>query len=205
MRSTDLCHTHPVKDRVIPEGSKLTGHAGRNPERPFRLVAGCPASQAVSRARLHRYRSTDVPPSGGLDACVLKVSDSRHRAIEMRSTNLCHTHPVKDRVIPEGSKLASSPGRNPKPLVRRAAGYPANPAASRAHAVDTEAPTCRPAATKTCTDWKHPPGGPCRNTASPDESPPGVVVTRLCPYQPGKLTPARNRPRLRPSTGEGRC
>lgn len=88
MRSTDLCHTHPVKDRVIPEGSKLTGHTGRNPERPFRPAAGCPASRAARRARLRRHRSTDVSPRGDRDACVSRVPDPRFRAEARRRVTI---------------------------------------------------------------------------------------------------------------------
>lgn len=88
MRSTDLCHTHPVKDRVIPEGSKLTNRAGRNPVRPFHPAAGYPASQAASRARLRRYRSTDVSPCSDLDACVLEAPDSRSRTEARRRVTI---------------------------------------------------------------------------------------------------------------------
>lgn len=74
---------------------------------------------------------------------------ARHRAIEMRSTNLCHTHPVKDRVIPERPKPAGARDEIPRhpfalrPVTRRALRRVAHAS------IDTEASTCRLATTKT--------------------------------------------------------
>lgn len=84
----------------------------------------------------------------GLDRMSASLA-TRRPAIEMRSTDLCHTHPVKDRVIPEGSKLADGMERNSTPpgawrlVAQRALRRAAHAA------IETEVPTCRLAATKT--------------------------------------------------------
>lgn len=74
---------------------------------------------------------------------------ARQRAIEMRSTNLCHTHPVKDRVIPERPKPAGARDEIPqhpfalRPVTRRAL-------RRAAHAsINAEASMCRLATTET--------------------------------------------------------
>jgi len=84
MRSTDFCHTHPVKDRVVPEGSKLAGGTGRNLVTPVtrRLVA-----QRTERRTAHdpstkrRCVALRRPNACGLEALASRSrAETRHRS-----------------------------------------------------------------------------------------------------------------------------
>lgn len=82
-----LPHT-PCQRPSHPREAEARGRAGRNPTQPFRVAAGCPASPAASRPRLHRHRSTDVSSCDDRDARALEGPTWRRGAeVQRRSTN----------------------------------------------------------------------------------------------------------------------